>query len=386
MRCAIGRYAVNLTDALLAADPDVEVTVLAEEGARARAEKRLRVVPTYRRADDYGDAVLSAARECGADVAHFQYAPDLLGEDSRLPRVCRRLRAAGVRPIVTLHTVYGPRRWRVLLGRPPTSRFHRALGDAVDRLIVQQRESCVTPLVAQGLDASRIVVIPHGTLPDPDPDAGAARARLGLARDEVVLTFFGSIWWGKNVGTLVDAFARIAGSEPRARLLVAGEAWGRRWYNYALVRRLRARLAAEGVSDRVTWIDEYLSDERARDAIVASDVVLLPHAQAYGSASGVFHDAAGAGRAVICSRAPKFEDAMRLLRDIPEAVVPAHDVAAWGESMRRMVSDATLRERTRAALVDYAARTSWAEVARRQLEVYGRRPAEVASRTAASGA
>jgi len=371
MRCAIGRYSRRLVNSILDQDDQASVIVAAERGADAVREERLEVVPCYRRADDYTDAVFCVVRDAGAAVVHFQHAPDLLGEDGRLPRLCRRLREAGVGTVVTLHTVYGPRRWRLFLGRAPTAYFHRALGAAADRLIVHHRDGCVVPLAAQGLDAARIAVIPHGThRHQQDRDVSMARARLGLPQDDVVLTFVGSIWWGKNVGTIVSAFVRVAAAWPRARLLVAGEAWGRRWYNRLLVRSLRARIAAHRLEDRVTWIDEYLSDERAQDVISASDVVLLPHAQRYGSASGVFHDAIGAGRAVVCSRGPKFEDAIRVLADLPEALVPPRDISAWATAMGRMVSDPGLRERVRRAVSDYGAATSWGEVARMHLGLY----------------
>src|SRR5574341_756910 len=91
MRCAVGRYARRLAEALLGEDPSIQVVVAAEMGAEAAQGARLRVVPCYRRAEDYGDAVLGVVREAAADLVHFQHAPDLLGEDERLPRLCRRL-------------------------------------------------------------------------------------------------------------------------------------------------------------------------------------------------------------------------------------------------------------------------------------------------------
>jgi glycosyltransferase involved in cell wall biosynthesis len=357
-------------DSLLTTHPTLSVLVAAERGSDPLTRDRRSVVPCYGRGEDYVEPLLTTLRDGGVDIVHIQHAPDLLGEDRRLPRLCARLRAAGIPSLVTLHTVYGPRWQRMLIGRSPTRSFHRALAESTSRIVVHHAAGCADRLVAQGVDRRRIAVIPHGTTAPPARDRAASRKRLDLAEEAIVLTFLGFIWWGKNVQTLVSAFARIATDCPHARLLVAGQASGERWYNRWLVRRLRALVRRHQLDDRVIWRDGYVPADEVAEILAASDVMLLPHSQRYGSASGVFHDAIGAGKAVLCARGPKFEDGIRALADVPEVILPVRDVAAWASAMRRMVQEPELRARVQTALSDYAAATSWARVAELHAQLY----------------
>jgi glycosyltransferase involved in cell wall biosynthesis len=204
------------------------------------------------------------------------------------------------------------------------------------------------------------------------PPRRLARERLGLPESGVLFTFFGSIHAQKNVHTVVQAFARAARSMPEAMLLVAGKPWDSRWYNrlYAQGVDLRARLSH--ASARMHLRFGFVPEELVSSIYGATDVVLLPHAQVYGSASGVFHQAIGAGCAVLCARGPKFEDGARLLADLPELLVPPMDVSAWARSMQRIGTDERLRRAGRDAVQTYARETSWPAVARRHLEIYDR--------------
>ena len=370
MRCAIGLYSQKLARALVAQTEDVSVVIVAEHLAEPADEERLSVRPCYRRRDDYIDAIASTLSEARCDVAHVQYAPDLFGEDERLPGLLAELRARGIRTVVTLHTVYGSRPFRRLVGKPSTRSFHRTLARHADRIVVHHFEQMATRLLAQGIGAEKISVIPHGTTLTDLPATAESRARLGLPQDAVVLTFFGFIHLQKNVHAVVEAFLRIARRAPQARLLVAGMPWGGRWYNRLYVGAIRARVLAARGGAQVILRTEYLPHELVPHMYAASDVILLPHKQRYGSASGVFHQAIGGQRPVLVARSPKFVDARKVLAGLPELTVPPASVRAWSKAMLRVIEEPALRERARAAVVDYARRTSWADVSREHYRVY----------------
>ena len=370
MRCAIGIYTQKLGEALYVSGA-TRPFVAAEDDGSGDVASPLAVARVYRRDEDYRDAIFDAVTAAGCNVVHFQYAPDLFGEDERLPSLVERLSGASVRPLVTLHTVYGARLWRRFTRKPTTRSFHRALADNA-QLVVHHSAGMESELLRQGISPRKISVIAHGTTVAAAAPQAAAREVLGIPQDAFLFTFFGFIHRLKNVHTAVEGFLRAAPEMPRARLLVVGMPWGDRWYNHLYVGAIRARVAMSPDRDRVEIRDEYVAPERVADVYAASDVVLLPHRQSYGSASGVFHQAVGFRRPVLTARGPKFVEARALFRDLDELTVPAASSSAWARAMRRIYADEGLREAAQRAVEGFAQRTSWSAVANEHAALYRR--------------
>ena len=369
MRCAIGIYTQKLGQALATSGAASPFVAAEDDGSGDVTSGPIDVRRVYRRDEDYRDAVFDAVMAAGCRTVHFQYAPDLFGEDERLPSLVAKLDRAGVRPLVTLHTVYGARLWRRLVRRPTTQSFHRALAEHA-QLVVHHSAGMESELLRQGISPRRISVIPHGTTVAEAAPLPSAREALGVPQDAFLFTFFGFIHRLKNVHTAVEGFLRAAPDMPRARLLVVGMPWGDRWYNHLYVGAIRARVALSSDRDRVEIRDEYVAPERVADVYAASDVILLPHRQSYGSASGVFHQAVGFRRPVLTAQGPKFVEARALFRDLDELTVPAADAAAWARAMRRVYADESLREAARTAVEGFAQRTSWPVVADEHAALY----------------
>src|SRR5258708_9433038 len=127
MRCAIGIYTQQLAEALVSGGAARPFVAAEDDGSGADPGSAVEVRRVYRRDEDYRERIFDAVMGAGCNLVHLQYAPDLFGEDERLPSLVARFAQAGVRPLVTLHTVYGARVWRRLVRRPTTRRFHRAL-------------------------------------------------------------------------------------------------------------------------------------------------------------------------------------------------------------------------------------------------------------------
>jgi glycosyltransferase involved in cell wall biosynthesis len=135
--------------------------------------------------------------------------------------------------------------------------------------------ACVSAEVARelgrfGVDATRIVVSPMAVDPErfrPDPDAGArVRRELGIG-DGPVIGWAGTFRGFHGVEDLVEAFSRLDGSDPRARLLLVGAGPARENVE-VLARRLR-------IEERVRFTDgvphvEMPSHLAAMDVAVAS--------------------------------------------------------------------------------------------------------------------
>ena len=271
--CGIATYARKLVAGMTSDDPaGLDLFVVAEEGGETGADG-VPCAAAFRRQDAWAEAVIDAVTGGEAQVAHFQHAPDILGAGRPMIQACRGLRERGVRVVVTLHTVFT--RWSGLLERRPLApEFHRALGEATDALIVHG-EGSREILASQGLDKSRVHVIPHGTDAPVRGDAAAGRTLLGLDEEAEVILFFGFIHIQKNIHVLVRALPRVIAERPEARLAVVGKVGGDHWYNRRYLDWLRRLAHRAGVLERLVVVPRFVSEDELADVHAAARVVAV---------------------------------------------------------------------------------------------------------------
>ncbi|MCL1870974.1 MAG: glycosyltransferase family 4 protein [Promicromonosporaceae bacterium] len=211
-----------------------------------------------------GDVALRAVRASGPDGDRHGLPVDVPLQASHLPRAAlyeawTRLRAPrvpGPRPqvlhattwavpprsaplVVTVHDIAFRRNADHFTPRG-VAFFERALAvtrrdaDAVVVPSIATRDDAV----AAGIDPDRVHVAPHGVTALPVDDAAAAsfRSRHGLTRPYVM--WCGAIEPRKNLGVLLDAFARLVGDTDLDLVLVGPDGWG------GAADELRARRAA----------------------------------------------------------------------------------------------------------------------------------------------
>ena len=370
MRCGIGIYAQKLLRAMADEFPQTTIHVIGEQGVQDDGHAGVSARGVYSRHGDYTDAILRQAKALKLDLLHFQHAPDLFGVDERLPGLLKKLHEAGIRSVVTLHTVYEEKPFHAIAKRWSPVPFHRNIAQWADTIVVHHKQGMADQLITQGIPQRKIAVIPHGTTLMTLGDAGESRARLGLPADAVVLTFFGFIHIQKNVHTAVEAFIRVAGKHPKAILYITGMPFENRWYNRLYIQGLRTRARFKGMADRIIIEDAYIPAENVPHIYAASDILLLPHWQRYGSASGVFHQSIGAGKPVLCARGPKFEDGLKQLAAYPELTPAPLSIAQWATAMDRLLGDESLRATVTRLFSEYARATTWPNVARQHHAMY----------------
>ncbi|MHC4917164.1 MAG: glycosyltransferase, partial [Planctomycetota bacterium] len=185
----------------------------------------------------------------------------------------------------------------------------------------------------------RVLLVPNGVETDHfrfDPGAGeAVRAELGLGGEDLVVAVAGRLqpWKGQHV--FLEAAARVAAQEPRARFLVVGGATCCPDAGYP--RLLGERAAALGIADRVV----FTGHRRDMPAVYsASDVVV--HCSVEPEPFGrVVAEAMAAGRAVVATRsggvADVYEDGVSALGH------RAGDVDDLANAILLLTGDAGLR-------------------------------------------
>ena len=365
-RCGIATYTAALARAL-ADDGQEPPHVISEFGAFAGNDQGVTSWPAFSRHQDFGPAVVEQALKLSADVVHVQHSPDILGMDKRLLRLLQTLRAKRIATVVTLHTVHNPQS-AAIDRRFGVSGFHCQLADATDALIVHGGPAMSAELVRQGVTRAKIREIAHGTPAFNTVNRADARQRLGLAQDAKVLLFFGFIHPQKNLHTVLLAMNRVRRCVPNVLLYVAGSLQNRSWFNRIYLNLLRALITRESVSKYVIFREEFVPAQEALDLYGASDVVLLPYSQGYGSASGIAHNAIGAHRIPLCSRSPKFLEIGSAID--PSLLVSTHSPKAWADALSRLFTDDARRAALTERVERFARETAWPEIACRHRQLY----------------
>jgi glycosyltransferase involved in cell wall biosynthesis len=98
----------------------------------------------------------------------------------------------------------------------------KALARLTDRIIAvsaAERDH----IVGLGVPRRKLIVIPNGVAPASGPTRREARAALGLADDILAIGFVGRLSRQKAIDVLISAFAPVARTNAKARLVVIGE-------------------------------------------------------------------------------------------------------------------------------------------------------------------
>jgi glycosyltransferase involved in cell wall biosynthesis len=190
------------------------------------------------------------------------------------------------------------------------------------------------------LDEGRVHVIPHGADPfeAPAPEE-VERVRARFSVEGPFALFVGGIEPRKNLGSLVDAFARVADTE--RRLVIAG---GRTPWSPEGTEALRGQVEAlpEDIRRRVV-LTGYVSDQD-KHALLAGATILAYPSRYEGFGFPVLEGFA-AGVPVLASSAASLPE----VAGDAALLVDPNDVDAIGDGLARLFEDAGLRERLVAA-------------------------------------
>lgn len=121
----------------------------------------------------------------------------------------------------------------------------RALAWLTDRIIAVSSAEC-EHIVSLGIPRAKLAVIPNGVAPPSGPSRQEARAALGLEEDTLAIGFVGRLSRQKAIDVLISAFAPVAKTNAKARLVVIGDG-----EESAAAHQQAERL---GCSSQVTWL------------------------------------------------------------------------------------------------------------------------------------
>jgi len=283
-----------------------------------------------------------------ADAVHVQWLPFPAADRMLLAR----LAGGGDRPAL-IHTVHNASAFHGDGGAQ--GRGYRALLDRFDALIVHGEETHAA-LVAQGVEAERLHIVPH----PPMELAAAGPDDLAAVPDAAVprILFFGTIRPYKGFDLLVEACLSLWREGLAFELAVAGKP-------FFDIAPLLDRVRAEGFGSRLITDLGFLAEQRLDAHLRKADIIAFPYRSI--DSSGAFLSALHYGKAMVASRTGMFAK----LDGRGVALCPPGDAAALRDALRGPVSDAALRGQMGAAALELrAALGQWSDAAAETLRVY----------------
>lgn len=352
--CGIATYSEALVPALERAGAHVEVfapRLPSFDKPRGPQPRRM-----WNRNRAFGVEALGVVRAIHAmraDVVHAQINLSLYSSRF-LFTLATALRAIGVPLVATLHGRRGGswgRNFKV-------TRLLFALGHA--SLIVHSDAH------AAELQRDHVHVIPHGvTMPHAQLPIDEAKRALGLDPKRLVLAHFGFLVPDKGVAEVLRAVADLRagnGGPPRDVFYwIAGATHGT-GESKDYTDELRRLIAHLNLTESARLTGDFAPDDRVQRELAAADWVVLNY-KTGGSqgASGAARTALASGRPIAVSEASIFDDLRDASHTLREPLT---------SSLRAMLDDATLIDRTQARALTYCEERSWPRIAERHLALY----------------
>jgi glycosyltransferase involved in cell wall biosynthesis len=360
-RCGIATFSEDLRSALAQVAPDLAVSVYAVDRDRLDHPDEVDMAIRTDSVDDYR----IAARHMSAsdvDAVLIQHEYGIFGgaDGAHVLILAEELTRLGVPYLVTLHTV---------LSEPsPGQAATLAALCANAAAVTVFSPTALRFMAGNGLLTDHPVVVPHGApeaLLNPGRSAVdspvLARVLAESAGRRVVSTF-GLIGPGKGIENAIDAIAEVARREPDVRYIVAGathpEQVRQHGERYRL--ELQHRVASLGLTDHVRFVDDFLSEADLAALLHRTEVYLTPYHNREQISSGTLTFAIAAGCAIVST---DYHYAKDMVSPEMGAVVPVDNAAAIADGLSRLLGDATVLRRARAAAARVGERLSWPAVA-----------------------
>jgi glycosyltransferase involved in cell wall biosynthesis len=356
-----GQYLRGLLGALTQGAPQHQISLLAPAHVRRSAAAGATVVPVATPFDGRSEDLAKLwFEQIGAPLAARQIRADLLHVPYFAPPLAASM------PVVTSILDIIPLLLPAYRGRAPVRAYMRLVATAARRaahvltISAASRRDIIAHLQ---IPPERITVTPLAAGPQYHAaDRAAARrevaARYGV--ESPFLYYVGGLDARKNVATLIRAFARMrrAGG-PDVPLVIAGRALGG---DPQLFPDIDSLIAEEQIAPWVRRIEVPAADS----ALLYSAAELFAYPSRYeGFGLGPL-EAMACGTPTIVSDASSLPE---VVGDAARCVAP-DDIDAWAAALRELLERPDLRERLRASGLARAAQFSYAETARRTIEVY----------------
>jgi len=204
-------------------------------------------------------------------------------------------------------------------------------------LVVMAHKARSLLMDVYGIEADKIVHIPHG-IPDVKQDnSGAFRRQLGLEGRQILLTF-GLLGPDKGIECMIDAMPAVLEQHPDAVFIILGETHPhiKKEHGDAYRQSLFQQASRLGLKEHVLFHNRFVDIETLTNYITSTDIYVSAYLNREQIVSGTLAYAMGLGTAVV---ATPYWYAEELLADGRGMITPFRDVEAMAKAICMLLSD-----------------------------------------------
>lgn len=203
--------------------------------------------------------------------------------------------------VVTFHDLLPP--YLFPKAGPLRSWSVRTLARHADGVITTNAEDQHQLIHKVGVPASKVSVIPIGSNIDPSPPAGFTperwRASYEIAREDLLLGFFGFMNQSKGIETLIASLAALTEAEVPVKLVfIGGRTGSSDRTNAEYADTIDALIAELGLSDRIRATG-FTEPSGVSAALLSLDLCVLPYRDGASLRHGTLHAALKHGAPII---------------------------------------------------------------------------------------
>jgi glycosyltransferase involved in cell wall biosynthesis/Tfp pilus assembly protein PilF len=263
------------------------------------------------------------------------------------------IRARGTKVVVQIHNLF------------TSSADLRLLIAHADKVLVHTPENRLEA-IANGCMPECVEVVSHGVVvrnPEPGETKRSLRSKLGLCQDKPILTAFGFLQPHKGMEAVIEAVLHLKQKGIAAQGVIVGQTRSDDPHSHAYAQALQSLVRANGLSDTVDFVTNFVTDEQVGEYLAASDLVIMNYRSQHFEASGACALALGAGSIVMTSLAP----AMMALGDAVWHITAGYSP---GLAAELILGNTQLREELGRNAREYSERHSWPRIADRITDIY----------------
>ena len=360
-RCGIATFTTDLTEALVAAAPEISSWAMVmndkPEGYKYPPRVRFEIgqnQPTeYRLAADFFNMnqvdIVCLQHEYGIFGGRCgRYILDLL-HDLRMPVV------------TTLHTVLekpGKDQREVMDG----------LAELSDRLVVMSERAAKYLRDIYDVAEDKVVMIPHGIPDVPFLDTAKYKEQFGVAGRKVILSF-GLLSPGKGVEHMLDSLPAVVEKHPDVVYVIVGATHPniRKTSGEGYRTSLQLRAEELGVEEHVIFHNRFVELEELCEFLGSADVYVTTYVNEVQITSGTLAYAMGTGRAVVST---PYWYAQEMLADDRGVLVPFDNRRALSTAIIGLFDDDQQRQAIRERAYEFTRRMAWPRVALEYLDLF----------------